>query len=238
MKNKVDSGVHFPSISEMEEFLKEPIDISIDKAVKPKAAPTYSEKYKALLNSEIWENAVHTIDDLINGKDIIDAVHHSTTPTTSLRNQVNSHLDKENMLIIQLVEDCGHRLDYMEKNIEHNIAGNSLTSSEYMKVKRSSDVIKEIFFIVTSRIEHHDEHALQERTKNNIKQMMQMEKVVDEHLDIMLSAVNKEELKADRSAWLPIALVVMFAFLYMSSFFALDTEKTAGEQILYFFGVR
>ncbi len=237
MKNKTD-GVHIPTISEVENFLKEPIDISIDKAVKPKAAPSYSDAYLALLNSKIWDNASHTIDDLINGYDIEDAFHHSTTPTTSLRNRINSCLDKDSMLMIQLVEDCGHRLDHLEKQVASHIAENALTSSEYMRVKRSSDVIKEIFFIITTRIEDHDEHALQERTKHNIRKVLQMNQTVDDHLDTMLSMVNREELKADRSTWLTVILVVIFALIYMSSFFALDTEKSATEQILYFFGVR
>ena len=238
MKKKVDDETHFPSISDVEDFLKEPLEIKIDKAVKPRSLPSYSKAYHGFLESKIWEDSDYTVNDLIRGVDIVNAHHHSITPTTALRNQVTEHLALESSIIIEMVEDCGHHLDQLEKEIESHIAENTLTSSEYMKVKRSSDTLKEIILIVTKSIEQDDEHALQEQTKSNLKKILKMNSQVDKHLDEMLATVNREELKADKSTWVTITLVVIFAFIYMTSFFALDTEKTATEQILYFFGIR
>jgi len=239
MKKKVDDEIRFPSISDVGDFLKEPLDISIDKGVKPRTPPSYSKAYHAFLDSKIWEDDDYSVNDLISGVDIANAHHHSMTPTTALRTQVTKHLALESSIIIEMVEDCGHHLDQLEKEIEKHIAENTLTSSEYMKVKRSSDTLKEIILIVTKSIEQDDdEHALQEQTKLNLKKILEMNGHVDKHLDEMLATVNREELKADKSTWITITLVVIFSLIYMSSFFALDTEKTATEQILYFFGIR
>jgi len=238
MKKKVDDEIRFPSFSDVGDFLKDPIEIKIDKGVKPRTPAGFSKAYHAFLDSKIWEHSDYTVNDLISGVDIANAHHHSTTPTTALRNQVAEHLALKNSIMIEMVEDCGHHLDELDKEVAKHIAENTFTSSEYMKVKRSSDTLKEIIVIVTKNIEEDDEHSLEEKTKDNLKKLLEMNSRVDNHLDEMLATVNREELKADKSTWVTITLVVIFAFIYMTSFFALDTEKTATEQILYFFGIR
>jgi len=236
MKNEPQSNI--PSISEFKKFLNNLID-----GPEETKSSYDSEEYIQFLETKIWDDYDYTIDDMMSGDDIRNPNRRATDAFVSLRRTLSEKMDHNDFLIMQIAEDCDQRLDDLVLQTEQKVAANELTGPEYLEIKRSANVLRVILLSIASRIDRVEaeasvKHPLKPITKENLRKILQVSTTVEQHLESMLEAVNKESLKAEPKAWIAAGVAVLFALLYMSSFFALDKHKSAIEQILYFLGIR
>jgi len=229
MKTRNKNDLYLPTIAEIEAFFGQS---------KRADEQIYSQDYITFLDSKVWEECEITIDEMIRGVEVITLDKHASDAFTALREQVNTYLDKNPSMIIELAKDCGYRLDKLQALVQEHIAADTLTAPEYIEAKRSSNVIRVIFLMISSRIEHEDaSHPLKAHSKEKLKQIVDVTSKAEHHLESMLNAVDKARLKPAPISWIGIVPVVLFTFLYIYSFFDLEGQLPAGELILHFFGI-
>ena len=242
MNHESQYDIRIPSIAECEDFLTQPIALLTEEGNRH----CYSEEYHTFLREKIWDDCHYSIDDMVSGKDIHHSSQLAPCAFTSLRKKVYECLNHNESLVIQLVEDCGHRLDRLEAETEKHIAADTLTGSEYIKIKRSSNVIRVIYLMIHSRLEGKEDpgnrdsinHPLKSRTKSNLKKIMRMSSRVDKHLDSMLESAKRENLRAETSVWFVAATIIFFVILYMQSDFAPAEQVSATSEAARFFGLK
>ena len=230
MKTRSMNDIHVPTIAEIEAFFSQS---------RHSQDSIYSQEYITFIQSKVWEECEHSIDEMINGVDIITLDQHSACAFDSLREQVNRYIDEHPALIIELAKDCGHRLDDLEALVEEHIAEDTLTAPEYIQAKRSANVIRIIFLILSSRVDHEDaSHPLKAHTKEKLKQIVDVTCKAEDHLESMLNAVDKAHLKPAPMSWIGVVPFVLFTCMYIYSFFALDGQMPAGDLIMNFFSFK
>ncbi len=239
MKVNDKHDIKIPSVSEFEKFLQKLTGF----AESEKVFTYNNQDYVKFLKRKIWDDYDFTIDELIRGEEMYNPDRQAPDAYVSLKRKINEHLDNTDFLIMQLAEDCDQRLDDLVLHTEEKIASNTLTGPDYLGIKRSSNVIRVILLTIASKIdrieaEENVSHPLKPITKANLRKILDVTTQVEAHLETMLESVDKENLKAEPKAWLAAAVVLVFALLYIFSFLALDKNKSAIEQILYFFGLR